>query len=273
MQRVFTLTAGRTGTDWLARFLTQNLDGAALHEPLEIEDFGTRMPDIRTMRTFNTHGNTAEVQAFWDRKFAGIDGEFYAETNHTLGKCGLIENLAQSDLAADTTIIVLRRDLAKQCLSYLARHDFTNITIAWQWYLHPSYAKRIVDPGAFLALGGVGIALWYCYEMAARQAYYMQKFSDQLRFLPVTLEDITTPDGATAVLAELGQAERCQLPPPSNQNGGRTNPALAAQIAKIIASSAFDPDAMAADVIARGFSFDAPSTVIETSLAYRKAAR
>ena len=54
---IFTLTAGRTGSAWLADFLAQNYQVTSIHEPLEIEDFGVRMPDIKVMRSFNNFGN------------------------------------------------------------------------------------------------------------------------------------------------------------------------------------------------------------------------
>ena len=50
---IFTLTGGRTGTAWLAEFLAANLHIPAIHEPLDIDDFGANMPDIRLMRSFN----------------------------------------------------------------------------------------------------------------------------------------------------------------------------------------------------------------------------
>ena len=52
-ETIFTLSAGRTGTAWLSDFLAVNFNCDALHEPLGIEDFGNRMPDIKIMRSFN----------------------------------------------------------------------------------------------------------------------------------------------------------------------------------------------------------------------------
>ena len=42
----FTITAGRTGTAWLASFLSKNLNIEEIHEHLGINDFGEKMPDI-----------------------------------------------------------------------------------------------------------------------------------------------------------------------------------------------------------------------------------
>ena len=106
MEKYFTITAGRTGYAWLTSFLTANLGIAAVHEPLGIDDFGIQMPDIRTMGSFNNFGNNDFVKAFWERKFSHLPDTTYAETNHTLCKCGLVENLFLNKLEGETTLIV-----------------------------------------------------------------------------------------------------------------------------------------------------------------------
>jgi hypothetical protein len=72
----FTITAGRTGSAWLASFLSLNLQIEEVHEPLGINDIGEKMPDIRTMRNFNNFGNNDFVQNFWNKKFITIPGGF-----------------------------------------------------------------------------------------------------------------------------------------------------------------------------------------------------
>jgi hypothetical protein len=109
----FTITAGRTGSAWLASFLSLNLQIEEVHEPLGINDFVEKMLDIRTMRNFNNFGNNDFVQNFWNKKFKTIPGGVYAETNHTLSKCGLVENIMLHDRSDATTLIVLRGDIVK----------------------------------------------------------------------------------------------------------------------------------------------------------------
>ena len=92
-ETIFTLSAGRTGTAWLSDFLAVNFTCDALHEPLGIEDFGNRMPDIKIMRSFTKTGNNAIVTDFWKRKLSMLTSNMHIETNHTLAKCGLIENM------------------------------------------------------------------------------------------------------------------------------------------------------------------------------------
>jgi hypothetical protein len=253
---VFTLTGGRTGTAWLADFLSRNMDLKAVHEPLGIHDFGETMPDIRTMRCFNTHGNDAFVRAFWDRKFAAISGDNYAETNHTLGKCGLIENLAESPLVAEATVVILQRDMVKQCASHVIRTDFVNITIPWQWYLVPSYPLKLVSFEPFKSLGLLGHALWYCYEMQTRQAYYRQIYGNRVRFVDADLDVVTKPEGAAQFWAELGGEGECMLPPKKNATNAPIPENLTRAITEITEKISFDPDEIARAAVARGFSFD-----------------
>ena len=98
-ETIFTLSAGRTGTAWLSEFLAVDLNCEALHEPLGFQDFGNRMPDIKIMRSFNETGNNAIVKDFWKRKFSMLTSNNHIETNNTLGKCGLIENISRFQLA------------------------------------------------------------------------------------------------------------------------------------------------------------------------------
>ncbi len=256
MKTYFTITAGRTGSAWLTEFLSRNLNIDAVHEPLGIDDFGTRMPDIRTMRSFNNYGNNDYVKAFWRNKLSGLTGDVYAETNHTLAKCGLVENLAESELAKDATLIVLKRNTIKQCVSYFVRNDFINITLAWQWYLHPSYTRNIINPQPFLKIGGLGTPIWYSYEMAARQEYYRQKYGDRINMIEVTLDEAVKEDGAATFLKALGYDQAPILPPPTNENKIDPPPGLTEKVTQIVNGITFDMETLVRGAIERGFTFD-----------------
>jgi hypothetical protein len=233
---IFTLTGGRTGTAWLAELIGRNMGVVSIHEPLAIDDFGTRMPDIALMRRFNDRGSDPAVRAFWNAKLAGIARlPGYAETNHTLGKCGLIEHLAASPLAASAVVLVIRRALLPTCLSHVMRGDFRNVTINWQWYLDPAYRNVIVDPAPYR--GQLGQTLWYLHEMEARQLYYTR--TSPLRLIPVDHATMTTPEGATALLAHLGHHGPTVLPPPRNA-GEAAPPELVAAAQALIARIAPD---------------------------------
>ena len=259
-ETIFTLSAGRTGTAWLSDFLAVNFKCDALHEPLGIEDFGNRMPDIKIMRSFNETGNNAIVKNFWKRKLSMLTSNMHIETNHTLGKCGLIENISHTQLAEKSKIIILKRDIVRQCASYVMRHDFVHITTAWQWYLHPSYQKKIIDPELFSRFEGIGLALWYCYEMAARQAYYKLYFGSKVKFIDAQLEDITTPSGAQKFWQAIGQSGQCSLPPRKNENRMQTPKELIEHLAKITSKFQFDPNIIAQQAFDDGFSFEHKQT-------------
>ncbi|UWQ55696.1 hypothetical protein [Leisingera caerulea] len=257
---IFTLSAGRTGTAWLAQFLGDNLQVRSVHEPLGVEDFGTAMPEISHMRRFNTLGMDGVTWGFWQTKLAALQAP-YAESNHTLGKCGLIEALADSSICSRTTVIILRRDLAKQCASYVGRNDFQNITIPWQWYLDMSYRNVIVNPSVFRQMGQIGWAIWYALEMEARYAYYQIKYNGRINFVEARLEEATKPEGAAKLLAALGHDGIPVLPEKKNatRNQSEVTEALTAEIRTLLDRLNFDPVATATAYINAGRALDAPA--------------
>ena len=253
--KIFTLTPGRSGSHWLATFLRENSGMPTLHEPLEIGDFGVHMPDIKTMRAFNTYGNHDFVRAFWSSKLDFVHAQsFYVETNHTLAKCGLIENLATSPARKSASIVVLRRDLAKQCASYIRRHDFSNITLMWQWYLQPNYPLNLVPFEPFAQLGAIAIPLWYSFEMEVRQAYYLRKFSGSVNFIEADLEKVTKPEGATELWNALGGTGTAVIPAASNVSRSVEDD-FEDQAREAIRHFNFSPADLANEIIRSGFDF------------------
>ncbi|MFZ2101027.1 MAG: hypothetical protein WAU86_10730 [Oricola sp.] len=255
-RRIFTITAGRTGTAWLADLFSGNLECHCIHEPLEVFDFGVSMPDIRILRAFNEYGNCDAVREFWERKIGLIEQhDCYIETNHTLAKCGLIENIADSAIAGDTTIVNLRRNKVKQCVSYIVRNDFNNMTLIWQWFLHPGYRKKIINPEPFFAIGQIGMIVWYIFEIEARQVYYKKKFGAKLKFVDADLEVITTEKGAREFWDRLGLTGEITLPPPANRTeGAPPPPALVDQITQVFAAINFDAETIVDAFIESGAS-------------------
>jgi hypothetical protein len=101
-----------------------------------------------------------------------------------------------------------------------------------------------------------GIALWYCYEMAARQEYYRQKYGDKLKFIDVSLEEVTKLDGAQRFLRTLQVSNECILPQPKNANKVEPTVKLIDQVKTIVNSVNFDVEALVKDCMSKGFSFD-----------------
>jgi hypothetical protein len=249
----FTITAGRTGTAWLRYFLANNLKVPAVHEPLGIDDFGLRMPDIKLMRTFNTRGNDFNVKKFYKRKFDEIALKpAYAETNHTLAKSGLVENILHHEIAPNSCLIILRRNLIQQCVSYINRRDFSNITLIWQWYLHHEYSNNIVLYEKMSQFGALGIIIWYVFEMEARQRYYERLYRNRLNFVSVILEVISKEEGANEFLGQLGWSEPAVLPAPSNKNNFPPDEELFYRVQDVIGRLNFDVDSLVDAYIASG---------------------
>jgi hypothetical protein len=218
---IFTITAGRTGTAWLSKFIAINSQFESVHEPVRIEDFGTMMPDIKIMRTFNDIGMTDSVKDFWQRKFEILSNvSHYSEVNHTLSKCGLIEFMGQyTDLKKNVSIILLRRkNRVKHAVSFLVRNDFSHITLQWQWYLSFRYKRKLIQANPFAAHGNLGLIFWYIYEMEARQEYYKKLYGDRFNFIDFSLEEIVTESGSKNLASSLCINQDLVLPPPNNAN-------------------------------------------------------
>ena len=218
---IFSLTGGRTGTKFLSLLISENTDSISIHESLRAVDFGTRMPDIRTMRLFNETGFNSEIKSFWRLKFSLIPKtKNFCETNHTLSKCGLIEHIMSSEILQSETIIISlsRSDKVRHAISHLKRGDFQNKTIDWQWYLSEQYKNLIVNPKPFLEFGRPGYIYWYIEEISARQEYYKQLYGQYIKFVDASLEQISKAEGARHLLLELGIGELKTIPAAVNQS-------------------------------------------------------
>lgn len=250
---IFSITAGRTGTAWIAKFLEEHLGIKSIHEALGIDDFGNQMPDIKTMRMFNERGLTDFVRQFWERKFAGIENyHSYAESNHTLAKCGLLEYAAEFRKNDEFVFLCVRRNHVDQCLSYVNRGDFRNITIDWQWYLSSRYKRIIVNPEPLLKKGYVGSVIWYIYEIEARQEYYKTLYQGKFQFIDLELASMTQADGARKLLRSLGVNAEPRLGYAINASRARENHELRNQIAAQLSQFKFDPLKTAQDFIRAG---------------------
>lgn len=254
---VYTLTAGRTGTAWLAKLFAANVDCIAHHEFMGFGQFGILSQDVGLMGAFNHWGNRERVQSFWQRKFSLIpDCSLYVETNHALAKCGLIENLSMLPDDAAVSIIVLQRDWLAQASSYIARHDFANYSTVWLWYLDARYQNVIVSAEPFANLGTLGHIAWYIAEMEARQAYYPLLYGDRYRFVGARLEEMTTHAGAQRLLGHFGHSGPVELPARTNANTSQIDAETEEQLRALLDRISFDAVALAQTYINAGRRLD-----------------
>jgi hypothetical protein len=209
---VFTITEGRTGTKSLFElFKRYDLEALVFHEHLGVDSHGVLTPDIGLLRRFNTYGLTREVSEFWKRKLTLLREEMtkrgarrYAETAHMNAKCGLVEYVlaAENDeCAARFRFIILNRAPEKIARSMYERRDMLRKESEWLWYLHPSYARTLVDPEPYLKLGYLGKLAWYVREVEARKHAYKDMLNQRHDVLSI---DIDQPDWAETVAASYG---------------------------------------------------------------------
>ena len=263
---VFTMSTGRSGTQYLAELLHSNLPEAECHhEILGWDRFGVDTPDLSHMTLFNSQGNVDKVRAFWRQKLARIGAgstPFYAETSHLLMKAGLIENLQPLSDLGRVHLIALERDAGDTIISFRNRFDFYNKGSWWLWYLDPAYPKNLthVDPAAMADING--ICLWYIYEIRVRAAYYKRLCANVAGIVVhrFTLEEIRQRAGAARLLNALGiekSAEAIELPPPQNvgRQGIKWPPGELERIREFASHAQIDVEALAEDAIRKGWRF------------------
>lgn len=268
MKLVFTLSAGRTGTGFLAELFRRNLPGAEVHhEHLQWQAFGERTPDVSHLVRFNNEGFTQYVGAFWDRKLRGIlssGADCYVETSHVLMKAGLVEALLSLPETHEIHLISQSRNFVPTLASYAQRFDFINLGNRYLWYLDPSYRCNLVNPAPLLDHGVVGIRLWYLLEIEARAAWYRARLADRpnITVHRTTLETVTTPDGATALLSAVtGQDARASVPTKINATPAGTTLPIGAQqrLEQLVRQvQSLDPDALVRPLVAAGSDPFAP---------------
>jgi hypothetical protein len=253
---LFTMTAGRTGTAYLAELFRANVAGAECHhEILGWDRFGVDTPDVSHMTLYNSVGNHPKVRAFWQDKLGRIaktPAPVYVETSHLLLKAGLVENLAPLLAAGTVHLVVLERDPYPTVISYRNRFDFLNKGMWWLWYLDPDYPRNILRAPGLLQAGLNGLCLWYILEMRSRARFYAKALAGQprIRVHFAQLEEISTAEGAERFLKGLalpGTADSVTLPPPKNEGKKRIDwgQEEEARIRALVRDCGIDPEAVA----------------------------
>ncbi len=262
-QFIFTITTGRSGTNFLAELFAANLQNAQVyHEQHAYNDWGVNCPDVSHLTTFNQVNNSSHVRAFWNRKFARIktlNVRYFAETSHVLAKAGLVENLDLLEGCGLVHLIYLKRDISDTVISLTHRADFSTKGNMWLWYLDPNYPNVIVNPEPFIGLGQIGFGIWYVIEMRVRAEYYRLLLADRANivFHDVDMEKVTCKEGAARLLTELGielLPAAINLPGRVNSNvGPAIDTSVQQHIRELVADCEFDATAMARSWYEQGY--------------------
>lgn len=264
---VFSVTAGRTGTAFLAELLGANLAGVeAHHERMSWEAFGLHQPGPAISMRFNGLGWTDEVASFWRGKARGVlasPAAVYAETSHLLFKSGLIESLPTWAADRPVHLVHLTRARRPTVESFRKRFDFLTRGNRWMWYLDPEYPRNLVGFAEGLRQHGVdGMIVWYLLEVAVRAAVYRRVTADWpfVRWHEVALETLRTPQGAERFLDGLGlpRSGPLTIPPPANTSDGQAlSEGARRRIAALCDAVEVDADALAEEALATGVGLTA----------------
>jgi hypothetical protein len=228
MKLIFCLSAGRTGTAYLAEVLKENLPHPS-YAGHELLPFGVHAPEVGHMMAFNNEGNTTRVKDFWEQKFRIILSQqhidYYAETSHLLMKAGLLENAAKCIPEQHEVIFIIlkREDWEKTLKSYHNRYDFYNKGNIWMWYLDPGYKRNLVSFAKYNKYGIWGTRFWYLTEMYARYNAYQKTFKNKpnFKFYEIELNELNDKAKVKALLKFINpemQIENIIIPPRKNQS-------------------------------------------------------
>ena len=194
---IFTVTPGRSGTDYLSRALGLFRDVHAEHEP---------KPTFSSV--FRTVVASPRVaREFWlDHKLPRIarsSRPIYAETSHLVCK-GFLEPALELGLRPD--LIHLVRDPRAVATSLWRLSNIPGRTLKGvKYYLSPTDVGLSVrlDPADVARLDDYQLCYWYCLEIEARARAWAERAAGLgLRLVRAELEQLLRPEG----LLDLGRA-------------------------------------------------------------------
>ncbi|MGD9763431.1 MAG: hypothetical protein AB7V27_06945 [Candidatus Binatia bacterium] len=162
---IFTITAGRTGTTYLARLLALFPYTTSLHEPAP--HFGYFLRQVQHAPEL--------ARRFWLEyklpAIAAVSTPRYAEVSHLFCK-GFVE--AALDLGIVPRVVMLRRHPRRVALSWLTRGKIPGRTkLGLKIHVHPN------DPGVlplpnWSAASDYQLCFWYALEIERRQRAYAE---------------------------------------------------------------------------------------------------
>jgi hypothetical protein len=192
---IFTVTTGRSGTDYLARILDCVPGVASRHE--------TKPNFVWVMRDAQTNPELA--RRFWiEQKLPAIaetPEPVYVETSHVVCK-GFLEPLLELGHRPD--LVLLRRPHREVAMSMYRLGTIPGrAPKGLKWYLHPDDPGVLELPG-WQELHDYQICYWYCLEIERRRQHYESLIGGMgARVVSITLAELATLRGFMRLREEL----------------------------------------------------------------------
>ena len=193
---IFTVTTGRSGTNYLTKMLGY-VPG--------VDSFGEPEPQFSSvMRSIQKDKSLAYRFLIKEKlpRIAEMPGPVYVETSHLFCK-GFVEPLLDIGLVPD--LILLKRPHRAVALSLYMLGTIPGRTEKGLKYcLSPEDPDVLPVPG-WRALHDYQLCYWYCLEIERRSTAYPIMVSDKGgRVVDVSLDEISTAKGFINLLSSLG---------------------------------------------------------------------
>ncbi len=193
---IFTVTTGRSGTGYLARFLRPARRCAVFHAPAPAFE--------QVMRAVQANPKTA--LDFWRNEklpaISAVPEPVYCETSHLFG-LGFVEPLL--DLGIIPDLILLTREKRAIATSLYRLETIPGRTPkALRYYLSPD-DPNVLRLDDWQGLHDYQLCFWYCLEIERRQRLYAERWRALGRTTVWTsVSELRTFRGARRLLAGLG---------------------------------------------------------------------
>ena len=202
---VFTVTAGRTGTEFLTRLLVGLPGVTAVHEPSP--EFTLVMREVQS--------DPGAAERFWENsKMPSIRrarGSIYIETSHIASK-GFFEPLLERNIVPDL-ILLERVPIATATSHYLVAAVPARTQHGNAFLLRPDDPGVLPLPG-WETTDDWSLCYWYCREMERRMAFYEAKICAMGgRVLRTSIDRLKTEPGLFDLVEFVGVGDSDVLVP------------------------------------------------------------
>lgn len=200
---VFSINSGRAGSQYLARLLSTGVRVTAFHEPeptmsgkpLEM----TNALPMQATRDVRRAKNDA-IRAVLNRMQAG---ETYVETNHMFIKT--FYDVVLEEFAAQTAVVVLRRELALVLKSFIEMGYFSPLNSVWEkWMSSPESVNAALPlPMSYSEMDQYDRSIAYLLDIEARVTRFQQEYPN-VPLYEARVETLSAVRPAASLFRELG---------------------------------------------------------------------